>query len=69
MSAFAFFAIVGVSGVSAVPINMTTSIAPTTAASSLVIHADYILQDGRCYARGRKYSRPVDMSRCRAPGR
>lgn len=69
ISAFAFFAIAGVSGVSAVPINTAASIARVTAAGALVTYADYILQDGQCYARGRKYRRPVDMSKCRAPAR
>jgi len=64
ISTFAFFTTVGVSGVSAVPINTATSIAPTTAASAVVTYADFVLQDGRCYARGRKTSRPVDISKC-----
>jgi hypothetical protein len=62
----AFCAIVGISGVSAGLIN--NSIAPATAASSLVTYADYVLQDGRCYATGRKFSRVVDKSMC-APQR
>jgi hypothetical protein len=69
MSAFAFFAIVGVSGGSAVPINTATSIAPATAASSLVTYADYVLVDGRCYVTGHKFSHPVDMSKCKAQHR
>jgi hypothetical protein len=69
ISACAFFSIVGVSGGSAVPINTGTSIAPATAAGSLVTYADYVLVDGKCYATGRKYSRIVDMSKCTAQRR
>lgn len=65
ISAFACFTLVGVSGVSATPMNAATSIAPAAAASSLVTQAEYVLQDGRCYWSGRnKFPRAVDMSKC-----
>jgi hypothetical protein len=69
ISVFTLFAIGGVSGVSAASINTATSIVQAKTADSLVTDVVYEIQEGRCYAIGRKYSQPVDMSKCTARGR
>jgi hypothetical protein len=69
ISACALSAILGVSGVSAAPISTATSRVLAATAGSLVTEVVYEIQEGRCYAIGRKYSQPVDMAKCTARGR
>ncbi len=68
ISAVAFFAMIGMPGVSAAPINSASSIVPATA-GSLVDDIVYEVQEGRCYWLGRTRRYPVDMSKCAARGR
>jgi hypothetical protein len=57
-------ATIGMSAVSALPLN-TTAIDAATAAGSLVTDAaEFYIGNGRCYMLGRKFSRPMPMSKC-----
>jgi len=54
-------ALAGVSSASAVP---ATSIGAARESAAVVSNADFVVQNGQCYSRGRKTSRPVAMEKC-----
>jgi hypothetical protein len=51
----------GVSSASAAPV---TSIGAARESTAIVSNADFVVQNGQCYSRGRKTSRPVPMEKC-----
>jgi len=67
ISAFAALGVatISMSAASALPLN-TSSIGAAAVESSVLIDADFYIENGRCYMRIRLTSRPMPMSKCAA---